>query len=794
MTPPTSILDERTRAVTGGSLGRERIHRRTDDEPLRLARDGRPGHESDRCDRPYWTRKAGEKGPDACVFGTMYGPKRFRKLIKALFGGPVVQMHRISRLFSLTLALILVTPARAMVSTTTSAIEYTCNGTMKVFTVPFRFLAQEHLRVSRVLLAAPYTETVLPIVSSYAVGGTGSATGGTVSLVTPSTGCATGYKLRIRHLTPRTQGTALSMRGPFNPQALEAMVDRQTMIAQELNDGSLIGNRSFDFTVRGPPDTALVTANGGKVPRSLAERAADVVNVKDFGAVGDGATNDTAAIQEAVAVGGDIVLPAGSYRWTAPIRVDGTKQLRIRGVPGATHVYCKDINGAAIRFTGNASNVRIDGIDFDGANGAGNAIAHASTTWTGLIQHDAKKLIHDLYISDARVRHSAATGAIALDLRDIFFAAVSRTDISHFVNGYGTQTGSNSTGVTTTLTFDKVYFHYTLVDVYLRGNSLNQAFRDCVFESSVIAIQAVMVQATFYDCYFENLGYDVASSRRTSPDLKHMGITAFSDLAAPIDTPIFAFYGQLLFVGCNFMGLNSISPPAAWFEGLGRGSMHAAGGGAQFINCQGPTKSPFFADTPDGARGDYQLHVHNAGGQARRMLGLMRDIRTLDTGYVFLRYNANDAEDVEVASGRVAMNKHRRRPIGEPHPTDPEGGAWVDGDRFLNANLSSGYVSRLYASGVWRGIEAVGPELTPASAPSFSPPGHHHATPQRVTITSKTDGAKIYYTLDGSVPSATSTLYSGPVTISGSRTRLRAFATGAGHTDSAITTQDYRSP
>jgi hypothetical protein len=245
------------------------------------------------------------------------------------------------------LALFLAAPARATVSTTTSVVEYTCNGTLKTFTVPFRFLAQEHLRVSRVQLADPYTETVLPIASIYTVGGAGSATGGVVSLVTPSTGCATGYKLRIRRLTPKTQGTALSTQGPYNPKALEAMADRQAMIAQELNDGSLIGNRWFDFTVQGPPDQALVTAAGSTVPRSLAARAADVVSVRDFGAVGDGVTDDTAAIQAAVNFvtttawagsvsamyakgGGTVYFPAGVYRITSTVLLGG--QVRLLGI------------------------------------------------------------------------------------------------------------------------------------------------------------------------------------------------------------------------------------------------------------------------------------------------------------------------------------------------------------------------------------------------------------------------------------------------------------------------------
>lgn len=64
------------------------------------------------------------------------------------------------------------------------------------------------------------------------------------------------------------------------------------------------------------------TASGaGAVTRTVNQRLNDVVSVKDFGAVGDGVTDDTAAIQAAIdhitSIGGGVIkYPVGDYRTT----------------------------------------------------------------------------------------------------------------------------------------------------------------------------------------------------------------------------------------------------------------------------------------------------------------------------------------------------------------------------------------------------------------------------------------------------------------------------------------------
>jgi hypothetical protein len=72
-------------------------------------------------------------------------------------------------------------------------------------------------------------------------------------------------------------------------------------------------------TPYGLGDFAPVLADGTTKPRMLKDRFSDVVNVKDFGAVGDGVHDDTAAIQGAIelassrAFGGKVYFPSGKY-------------------------------------------------------------------------------------------------------------------------------------------------------------------------------------------------------------------------------------------------------------------------------------------------------------------------------------------------------------------------------------------------------------------------------------------------------------------------------------------------
>ena len=75
-------------------------------------------------------------------------------------------------------------------------------------------------------------------------------------------------------------------------------------------------------------------------------------------------------------------------------------------------------------------------------------------------------------------------------------------------------------------------------------------------------------------------------------------------------------------------------------------------------------------------------------------------------------------------------------------------------------------------------------------APTFTPPAGTYSGTQSITISTLTIGAAVRYTTNGTDPTASSTLYTVPVSVSSSKT-LKARAFLAGYTDSDIATADY---
>jgi hypothetical protein len=80
--------------------------------------------------------------------------------------------------------------------------------------------------------------------------------------------------------------------------------------------------------------------------------------------------------------------------------------------------------------------------------------------------------------------------------------------------------------------------------------------------------------------------------------------------------------------------------------------------------------------------------------------------------------------------------------------------------------------------------------LAEAATPVFSPAASSFTSTQSVTITDSTAGAAIYYTTNGTTPTASSTLYTGAISVTATET-IEAIAIASGFSNSAVATADY---
>lgn len=117
----------------------------------------------------------------------------------------------------------------------------------------------------------------------------------------------------------------------------------------------------------GAASVGFLQSGTGAVARTVQDKARDIVSVKDFGAVGDGVADDTAAIRLAVAVGVPVLFPGGTYRMTGTIVINGATSLVGDGtatiVADATGTYdgvqpVMFHYGRATTWTGSVSGLR----------------------------------------------------------------------------------------------------------------------------------------------------------------------------------------------------------------------------------------------------------------------------------------------------------------------------------------------------------------------------------------------------------------------------------------------------
>lgn len=139
--------------------------------------------------------------------------------------------------------------------------------------------------------------------------------------------------------------------------------------------------------------------------RWVALKGNTVYNVRDWGAIGDGSTNDKAAIDACIAAapaGSVIYFPKGNYFLSAALATI-TKTLNIKGDGRTTFITCNSTTGTVFNF--------------DGGSTAGD-ISYIN--------------IEDLYISN--LSSTTPTSGNAIRLRYCAFPTINRVIVSNFFN------------------------------------------------------------------------------------------------------------------------------------------------------------------------------------------------------------------------------------------------------------------------------------------------------------------------------------------------------------------------
>lgn len=292
------------------------------------------------------------------------------------------------------------------VSTEVYHNDYTGNGVTTSFPYTFRIFHKSDLVVQVVDLDENITELVLD--TDYTVTGAGGYQGGNVIL---STALTSGYQISISRELPVTQETDLRNQGKFFAEVHENAFDKLTMLIQQvrswlslalrkpasianwydalnnrisnladpLSSLDAVNNRSMQSYV----EKAIAGVVGGfgwflqsgigAVYRTFQDKMRDIVSVKDFGVIGDGIADDSAAFQAALSSGhSGIRIPAGTKVNLLSKCVSPAKNFSIVGegpssiITGTSHILLETTKSANSTVDGKRYTVKFSNLHFTG--------------------------------------------------------------------------------------------------------------------------------------------------------------------------------------------------------------------------------------------------------------------------------------------------------------------------------------------------------------------------------------------------------------------------------------------
>lgn len=172
-------------------------------------------------------------------------------------------------------------------------------------------------------------------------------------------------------------------------------------------------------------------SGAGAVATTVQIKLREIVSVKDFGAVGDGVTDDTAAIQAAANSGKSLYFPAGTYNKSAAINFSASD---IAVYSDSNAVVNDTANGyTSFIFAASSTNITVQGLAFFGVT---TSSAASSGYAIFVLENSAKVRVKDCTFA-------GYTGGIAalVNVNDIEVSGCRFADMAYIpaagVGGYG---------------------------------------------------------------------------------------------------------------------------------------------------------------------------------------------------------------------------------------------------------------------------------------------------------------------------------------------------------------------
>jgi hypothetical protein len=276
---------------------------------------------------------------------------------------------------------------------------------------------------------------------------------------------------------------------------------------------------------------AFTPSGAGGVQRTVENKLRDVVSVKDFGAVGDGVSDDTAAIQAAINTGKAVYLPNGVYKLTSPVTLNTVGQ-RLFGETSQETFLTGGVTHDQVRVA--ASHCEIDHIHFR-PSGSSNASPPA---FAPLRIYAALAHIHDnrflaassgngtaIYLDDVNPATSAIVAGAYIHTITENRIGASGYEFKWGIYAYNNNNGQQATKIQNNqiMSDSAIYIHYGGGN-YIVGNLLQSKTGTYVSPFGTgISFGANVLGETISGNYIERYQYGVLTARAADQYLAFYG-------------------------------------------------------------------------------------------------------------------------------------------------------------------------------------------------------------------------------------------------------------------------------